>query len=476
METLGTKGQVLSNGMFVYPKDELMDETAVNAFINKNRGFTAKIYDRNMQYYLGKHDILKKTNATGIELNKIVDNIPKYLVDTYNGFFTGISPKITLDEDSLNENLQNWNRSNSFFDKLSEISKQVDIYGRSYAFIYQNESADTRVAVVPPTQCFIVYDDTIEHEPLAFVRYYKNSENLLQADIYYGNATQTYSEGKLLDLGLKSVYGMVPAVEFFENEERQGLYTDCISMIDALDDTLSQKQDTIEYFANEYMYVLGGGIDLNEEELSYMRTHRLINVPTANAADIKIGFLERPDGDNVQENQLQHLNDKIYQTTGIPNLSDSNFAGNASGVAIRYKLLAMENKASNKERKFTQALRALYKVAFSIDSVINVSDAWEDLKFKFTRNLPANLADEASTANSLNGIVSKETQLSALSIVDDPKAELQRMEDEQDQQLKKSLEVTGADYEKLDDTNQEQPEANQKSIKSPFSNEEVDND
>lgn len=224
METLGTKGQVLSNGMFVYPKDELMDETEVNAFIDKNRGFTAKIYDRNMQYYLGKHDILKKTNATGIELNKIVDNIPKYLVDTYNGFFTGISPKITLDEDSLNNNLQNWNRSNSFFDKLSEISKQVDIYGRSYAFIYQNESADTRVAVVPPTQCFIVYDDTIEHEPLAFVRYYKNSENLLQADIYYGNATQTYSEGKLLDSGLKSVYGMVPAVEFFENEERQGLY------------------------------------------------------------------------------------------------------------------------------------------------------------------------------------------------------------------------------------------------------------
>ena len=46
--------------MFVYPKDEMMDETAVNAFINKNRGFTAKIYDRNMQYYLGKHDILKK--------------------------------------------------------------------------------------------------------------------------------------------------------------------------------------------------------------------------------------------------------------------------------------------------------------------------------------------------------------------------------------------------------------------------------
>ena len=72
--------------------------------------------------------------------------------------------------------------------------------------------------------------------------------------------------------------------------------------------------------------------------------------------------------------------------------------------------------------------------------------------------------------------MSKETQLGALSIVDDPKAEMERMEEEQDQQLKKSLEVTGADYEKLDDTNQEQPEANQKSIKSPFSNEEVDND
>ena len=65
------------------------------------------------------------------------------------------------------------------------------------------------------------------------------------------------------------------------------------------------------------------------------------------------------------------------------------------------------------------------------------------LSFKFSQNIPANLADEATTAKNLAGITSKETQLSALSIVDDPKEEINRMEKEQSDSIKNSLEATG---------------------------------
>ena len=42
------------------------------------------------------------------------------------------------------------------------------------------------------------------------------------------------------------------------------------------------------------------------------------------------------------------------------------------------------------------------------------------------RNMPEDLASEASVAGSLSGIVSEETQLSVLSCVDDPKKEIER--------------------------------------------------
>lgn len=64
------------------------------------------------------------------------------------------------------------------------------------------------------------------------------------------------------------------------------------------------------------------------------------------------------------------------------------------------------------------------------------------MKFQFTRNLPVNLADEASTAKDLVGLVSQETLLSTLSFVDDAKNEIKRMKEEQKEQIKSSLEAT----------------------------------
>ena len=129
----------------------------------------------------------------------------------------------------------------------------------------------------------------------------------------------------------------------------------------------------------------------------------------------------------------------------VSNLNDEAFAGNSSGVAMQYKLLPMRNLAMNKERKFTQSLRQLYKLLFGIGTVLddNKKDEWQNLSFKFSQNIPANLADEAATAKSLEGITSKETQLSALSIVDDRKNENERKKKEQSDAIKNSLEVTG---------------------------------
>ena len=56
---------------------------------------------------------------------------------------------------------------------------------------------------------------------------------------------------------------------------------------------------------------------------------------------------------------------------------------------------------------------------------------WKDLDIKFTANYPANLESEAEVAKSLEGVVSKETQLKAISLVDNVADELERLEAEQ---------------------------------------------
>lgn len=113
----------------------------------------------------------------------------------------------------------------------------------------------------------------------------------------------------------------------------------------------------------------------------------------------------------------------------------------------------MRNLAANQDRKFTQSLRELYKIAFSVGTILPESkaDDWQKLNFAFSRNLPENITDEADAASKLKGLVSDQTMLSTLSFVDDPKAEMKRIADETAQKAKDAAtnSPSSPDFQKL---------------------------
>ncbi len=92
----------------------------------------------------------------------------------------------------------------------------------------------------------------------------------------------------------------------------------------------------------------------------------------------------------------------------------------------------MKNLAAMKERKFTSGMNRRFKMVFNLPTNVEASkkDEWRNLNYRFTRNIPRNIADEADTASSLQGVVSKKTQLSVLSIVDNVDDEIEKMAEE----------------------------------------------
>ena len=115
----------------------------------------------------------------------------------------------------------------------------------------------------------------------------------------------------------------------------------------------------------------------------------------------------------------------------VANISDENF-GTSSGIALKYKLLAMSNLAKTKERKFASGMNRRYMLIFS-NPVSNMKkDDWVKLKYQFTMNFPANLLEESQIDGNLAGITSQETQLKVLSVVDNVKEEMDRIAEEQD--------------------------------------------
>lgn len=113
----------------------------------------------------------------------------------------------------------------------------------------------------------------------------------------------------------------------------------------------------------------------------------------------------------------------------VANISDENF-GTSSGIAMKYKLQAMSNLEKTKERKFTSGMNRRYRLIFSNPVSGMKKDAWVKIHPHFTPNFPANLQEEAEIARNIDGLVSQETQLGVLSIVDNTTEEIKRMDDE----------------------------------------------
>ncbi|GAB2022432.1 hypothetical protein RyT2_15060 [Pseudolactococcus yaeyamensis] len=190
-------------------------------------------------------------------------------------------------------------------------------------------------------------------------------------------------------------------------------------MIDAINQTLSEKMNDVDALADAYMKILGA--ELDEEAINFIRDNRIINFSGNQTDKIVVEFMGKPSGDETQENLLNRLTNLVFQIAMVANINDEDF-GNSSGVALEYKLQPMKNLAQQKQRKFKSGIRRRYKMIFGIPTniVATNSDEWKNLTYKFTRNTPRNVSDEAQTAKLLEGVVPKETQLSVLSIVDNP--------------------------------------------------------
>lgn len=454
MEKILNNLQKASNGDYIYPAGEKLSYDEIRAAITDNKDTNRKTYKRMMNLYLSKKpdDFEFKPRELGPDYH-LFSGLPAYIVDTFNGFFAGIPPVLQLPDQNENEKLQDWLNYSSFVDKLNEISKQVDIYGRSYFFVYQNEEAMTNVTVLPPTHAIMVYDDTVDRAPLAFIRYSYDTDKRLLCHVYYNDEVQTYFNDDLTDTKV-NVYKQIPAICFYENDEKTSVYSNIETLLNALDDALSQKANQVSYFDNAYMVISGAEFS-KDHKPDFKRNRLLLLKPTNNSnGKVDAKFLSKPDADTMQENHINRLINLIFWDAKVPNPSDESFGQNASGIALQYKYQPMNEKAATKERKFTQALRALFKVVFSSGMVLSSSDknAWRDLKFTFTRNRPLDLDSAVKTAQDAEGLVSKQTQLSLLPFVSDPSAEIEQMQKEQRDQIKNVRAASGSltDAEKDD--------------------------
>lgn len=420
---------------YVMSQDEELTAERLGQFIREHQLDCARFrFLRDM--YEGVHPILFQPNKPAYKPdNRMICNFAKYIVDTLNGYFIGIPVKTICDDNEISEEIAEILIRNDQDDNNAELAKICSIYGSGFEWLYVDEKSQPCITYMTPLEGFVIYDDSVARRPLYGVHYYKTQDGETVGSVYDREKETKFSDSGGLHYvggGISHKFRGVPMVEYIENEERQGAFEQVTSLICAYEKALSEKANDVDYFADAYLKLIGVRLDEEGKELFKINETRIIQVDNMDAEDmaaIDVGFLEKPSADATQENLLNRLENQIFSMSMVSNISDETF-GSASGTALAYRLLPMQNLAALKQRKFTSGMNLRWKLIASSEATRMPADAYKDIIYRFTRNAPKNLLEEVQTASQMAGITSRETQLSVISAVDDVRSEMQKLDAE----------------------------------------------
>ena len=440
--------------MFRLARDTEMTLTLLSEFLTKHTHEVKNRYKPLYDAYTSDHEILHDPAKPKYKPdNRVVVNFPKYIVDTMNGFFIGNPIKIIAEDEAVADYVEYLDRYNDQDDNNAELAKICSIYGKGNEMYYTDEESELCITYLDPKEAFMIFDESIIERPLFFVRRYVDREGFEYGSISDETSVRNFKvTGGLtwLDEWQPHYFPGVPATEYVENGERQGIFEPVMSMVNAYNKAISEKANDVDYFADAYLKVLGTVVD--NEDVKFIRDNRIVNFEGDGSDKIIAEFMEKPNSDTTQENLLERLERLIFQISMVANISDENF-GTASGIAMKYKLQSMSNLEKTKERKFAAGMNRRYQLLFGHPASKVPADAWIQLQYKFTPNIPANLQEEAQIASQLEGITSHETQLKVISAVEDVKGELDKIEEENKEAM------TPVDRQMFPDEDKEDDEA-----------------
>lgn len=393
--------------------------------------------------YMGKHDILfAPAKPKHKPDNRIVVNFAKFIVDTTVGFFIGNPIKTVCEDKGASEYVEFTDQYNAQDDKNYELAKMCSIYGKGYEVYYTDEESEQCTAVLSPLEAFMVCDDTLAEKEMFFIRRYTDRDGNEFGEVQdktYKRQFAVTGGVRWLDEWQPHYYRGVPATEYSENKERQSVFAPVLNLNNAYNKALSEAADSNEYFADAYLKILGPKLEDGDTE--HIRDNRIINFEGEfEPGKIVVEFMDRPSNDAAQEHFLDRTERLIFHIGQTANVSDENFGTN-SGIAMLYKIWSTTNIGKTKTRKFENGLRRRYKLMFGHPASKAPADAWTQLKFQFTPNVPENLLEEAQIAAQLDGVVSRKTQLKTLSVVDNVDEEIEALDKEAEEAQKKAMET-----------------------------------
>jgi SPP1 family phage portal protein len=387
-------------------------------------------------YYDGKQASLFRYYADASKpCSKVVVNYAKNIADAYAGYLAAPDFISYRSENDI-EDIMDVLRYNDYQDEDAAFLLDALIYGKACELMYIDSDSKTRFKLINPATCFGIYDDSLSGDLLYFVRIYKASEwdnsDLYKLDLYTSNSVIHYQlhgwKGTPQVINEEPHnFSQCPANIFYLADERS--IFDCIMTLqDAANELLCSEIDDSSAFCDAYLVLEGAEVDNETKgadgltDAQRMKQNRLLEIPEG----AKAYWLTKNASDAQIENIQKRIHEAIYRIAQCPDFSSESFVGGvSSGIAIRYRLCGMENRAAKIAAEMKKALQRRVEIICGIASLALGEEVYRDIEIDFKRNIPEDLTAIINVINSLKGTVSDATLLGQLPFITDINAELE---------------------------------------------------
>jgi len=398
--------------------------------------------DKLNDYMDGKHDILKRTMPSDAANIKVVANHAEYISDIATGYVHGAAVSYGGDGSDLLDTL---------FVEIEEDSHNADlgmdisVFGRGYELLYINadEKPNVELAVLNPRTTNVVKDTTVRHDTIFGFNYLpiKSMEDVVigyEVNVYDDYWIYTYKTKNLYSAQSYELIEMeehyfedCPLIEYSNNKKQRGDFEGVLTLINAYNLLQSDRLNDKEALADALLAIenasLGDDADERSETAEFIKKERILELPEGG----KAYWLVKTLNESQVEVLKKALKDDIHEFSKVPCLTDENFVGNSSGVAMKYKLFGLEQLGKTKERYFKKGLRKRLKMICHVFFIMGTYIDYKEITMIMKRSLPVDDETLAKIAKETEGFISWETRLQRYDPELDPEQERERLMKEQ---------------------------------------------
>ena len=409
--------------------------------------------DHRQDYYDGDHAIVgaNETNADGSDKSELVTNWMAYIVNRFVGAMTDKPYQVTLADDGApTDALDEYRRilkANAITSQDTENLRKMLTMGPAIEVHGVNEDREITIESGDPRNWSIVYDSngvlTLAMRRITLHANTFHDGELLESalvlmTVYTDTMIFDYQQDTDTPGGWKHTgtvehfFGQVPIVDWRANADATTILTDAIiGQQDEYNQADSGFGDALTYNSDALLALLGLDSEWVKEHAAELKEERIIGLPI----DGDIKFIKKSMDVTAIDSRLSLTREHIHMMGEVPDVETIVGAtGSTSGIALALKFLPMAQRAAGMANWIAAGLRQRIDLINSIQHILD-KPPLEDYDIKITFSLPRNRTEEWTSISALEGIVSHKTQLVMLSDVDDPEAELDRINTENQQKF-----------------------------------------